>query len=315
MLRIGILGCARIVRRAVAAGIRNSGVATFAAIASRNRDTAQAWAAELGAARAYGSYEELVADASLDAVYLPLPNELHLEWTSRAAAAGKHVLCEKPLARTVAEAEEMVEVCRRNGVILMEAFMYRHHPRTLAARQLVAEGRIGDVRLVKMDFSFPIEPGDWRLDPARGGGALFDLGCYGINAARLFAGSEPIEVLSSIQSRAAAPVAAVDMTSGVLLRFAGGALGMADASFECPYRNCIEVVGSKATIELPEGVLPPERAQLILRGRSVEILEFAGDQYAEEIKAFAASIAAGRLVDPAENGLANMRVLAAAARR
>ena len=312
MLRIGILGCARIVRRAVAAGIRASGVATFAAIASRSRDTAQAWAAELGAARAYGSYEQLIEDSELDAVYIPLPNELHLEWTSRAAAAGKHVLCEKPLARTVAEAEEMVDACRRHGVILMEAFMYRHHPRTRAARQLVAEGRIGQVRLVKMDFSFPIEPGDWRLDPSRGGGALFDLGCYGINVARLFAGSEPIEILSSIRPAASAAAAQVDMTSAVLLRFAGGVLGLADASFECSYRNRIEVVGSKASLELPEGVLPPERAELIVRGDSVETLEFAGDQYAEEIKAFAASIAAGRLLEPAEDGLANMRVLAAA---
>jgi len=311
MLRIGLLGCARIVRRAVAAGIKNSGVAGLTAIASRNHDTARAWAKEFGAANAYGSYGELLDDPGVDAVYIPLPNELHPEWTSRAAAAGKHVLCEKPLARTLAEAEEMVAVCRRHGVILMEAFMYRHHPRVIAARQLVADGKLGELRLVKMDFSFQIEPGDWRLDPARGGGALFDLGCYGINAARYFIGSEPVEVLAAA-GRGTNLGRGVDMTSGVLLRFASGALGVADASFECPYRNRIEIVGSQGTIELPDGVLPPSKSQLILRSNNSQTLEFTGDQYAEEIKAFAASIAAGGLIDPAEDGLANMRVLDAA---
>jgi len=311
MLRIGLLGCARIVRRSVAAGIKNSKVAGLTAIASRNHDTAHAWAKELGASKAYGSYGELLDDPDVDAVYVPLPNELHLEWTSRAAAAGKHVLCEKPLARTVAEAEETVAVCRRHGVILMEAFMYRHHPRITAARQLVAEGKLGELRLVKMDFSFQIESGDWRLDTARGGGALFDLGCYGINAARLFIGSEPVEVHSAAK-RGDRSENGVDITSCVLLRFASGAMGMADASFECPYRNRIEIVGSQGTIELPDGVLPPARSQLILRLGTSKTLKFSGDQYAEEIKAFAASIAAGRLIEPAEDGLANMRVLEAA---
>jgi xylose dehydrogenase (NAD/NADP) len=311
-IRFGILGCARICRRGLIPGIHQSATAQLQAIASRNREMAAAWAAEFSIPRFYDSYESLVADPQIDAVYIPLPNELHREWVLRCAAAGKHVLCEKPLALDTIEAETMVAACRAAGVVLMEAFMWRHHPRVSHVRQMLAAGDLGELRLVKMDFSFDIDRSDWRLDPARGGGALFDLGCYAINAARLFTGSQPQQIFA----RAHRYHTGVDMTLAMALRFPNDCLALADCSFECPHRNRLEIVGTRASVELPDGVLPGAESQLLLRrGRSSEALSFpACDQYAEQVKAFCASIVAGRLPDPAEDGLENMRVLDAVRR-
>jgi xylose dehydrogenase (NAD/NADP) len=311
-IRFGILGCARICRRGLIPGIQHSGVATLAAIASRNHDTAAAWAAEFNIPRHYASYEEIVADPDIDAVYIPLPNELHREWVTRCAAAGKRVLCEKPLALDAAEAATMVAACREAGVILMEAFMWRHHPRVTHVRRMLAGGELGELRLVKMDFSFDIDRTDWRLDPARGGGALFDLGCYAINAARLFSGEEPAEIFA----RAQRYKTGVDMTLGMELRFPGDCIALADCSFECPNRNRLEIVGTSGAVEMPDGVLPAVEAKLLLRrDRNTEAIAFpACDQYAEQVKAFCAGIAAGKLPDPAEDGLKNMHVVEAVKR-
>jgi len=253
-----------------------------------------------------------VADPDIDAVYIPLPNELHRPWTLAAAAAGKHVLCEKPLGLDTADAEAIVAGCQRHGVVLMEAFMWRHHPRVAHARRMLAEGQLGELRLVKMDFSFDIDRGDWRLDPLRGGGALFDIGCYGVNAARLFTNAEPREVFA----RAHRHRSGVDMTMGISLQFPGDELALLDCSFECPPRNRIELVGTLGSLEFPEGVLPPPESQLIVRRASgTEIVEFpAADQYALQLDAFCAAVASGHLSDPAEDGLANLRVLDAVRR-
>lgn len=187
-MRWGILGCARISRRGLIPGIAASRTGVVHGLASRDPATASAWAGEFGIPRSYGGYEPLLADAEIDAVYIPLPNELHRPWVLAAADAGKHVLSEKPLALDAAEARAMASHCRERGVLLMEAFMWRHQPRSLDLRARVAAGEIGELRLVRSSFSFPIEAGDWRLDPARGGGALWDVGCYGVSTARFFAG-------------------------------------------------------------------------------------------------------------------------------
>ena len=193
-LRWGILGCARISRRGLIPGIQASKTGRLAALASRNPDAARAWCDEFKIPKSHGSYQALLDDPEIDAVYLPLPNELHKPWVIAAADAGKHVLCEKPLAINAVEAQEMVEYCRSRGVLLMEAFMWRHQPRSSELKARVAAGLIGDLRLVRSSFSFPIDPGDWRLDPARGGGALWDVGCYGVNTARFFTDAEPASV-------------------------------------------------------------------------------------------------------------------------
>ncbi|HEX3658704.1 MAG TPA: Gfo/Idh/MocA family oxidoreductase [Pirellulales bacterium] len=311
-VRFGILGCARIARRGVIRGIQTAPAAQLQAIASRQPATARAWADEFHIPTAYGSYEALLADRDVDAIYIPLPNELHRHWTLRAAEAGKHVLCEKPLALDTDDAQAMVDGCRRYGVLLMEAFMWRHHPRIGQVRQMLAAGELGELRLVKMDFSFQIDPADWRLDPARGGGALYDLGCYGINAARLFAGGEP----ESIHARAHLHSSGVDMTLAMQLDFAGDITALLDCSFECPYRNRLELVGTRAAVELPGGVQPSAAPQIIVR-KGAELEERSvpeGDQYREQVEIFCRSIATGRLIEPAEDGLANMRVLDAVRR-
>jgi predicted dehydrogenase len=178
-LRWGILGCARITRRGLVPGIRGSGTGELHALASRDPATARAWAAEFGVPRVHASYRALLEDPEIDAVYIPLPNELHRPWVMAAADAGKHVLCEKPLALDAREAGSMVQHCGSRGIVLMEAFMWRHQPRTRELRRLVRDGAIGDLRLIRSSFSFPIAAGDWRLDPARGGGALWDVGATG----------------------------------------------------------------------------------------------------------------------------------------
>ncbi|MDX1963457.1 MAG: Gfo/Idh/MocA family oxidoreductase [Pirellulales bacterium] len=308
-LQFGILGCARICRRGMLRGVQSSGMSQLLALASRRPGQAAAWGAEFGVPQTYENYDAVIDNPAIDAVYIPLANEEHLPWVLRAAAAGKHILCEKPLALDVSQAETMNSACRRAGVILMEAFMWRHHPRVNQARQLLASGRLGDLRLIKMDFSFTIDPADWRLDPARGGGALFDLGCYGINAARLFTGAEPTEIIA----RGALGPTGVDLTDGFLLRFASGAMALLDCSFAAPYRNRLEIVGSRGSLELPGGVLPAENAPLLLHtDAGTESITVEHDcQYTAQVRAFCQGVRQGRLPDPAEDGLANMRVLCA----
>jgi predicted dehydrogenase len=238
-----------------------------------------------------------------------LTNELHRPWVDAAADAGKHVLCEKPLALNAAEARAMVAHCRSRGVVLMEAFMWRHQPRTAALRRLVAEGTIGELRLIRSSFSFTIDPNDWRLDPARGGGALWDIGCYGVSTARLFAGAEP-EV---VEATARFGPTGVDLSLAAVLRFPGGILGMLDCSFEQPFRCTYELVGTQGVLKVPDAYLPPARPIARLRrSDTAQDLVFDGqNQFAEMVDAFALAVAdpAHHLPEPAEDGLAQMVVL------
>ena len=289
------------------------------ALASRNPATARAWCDEFKIAKSHESYQELIDDPEIDAVYVPLPNELHKPWVAAAADAGKHVLCEKPLALNAVEAQEMVKHCRSRGVLLMEAFMWRHQPRTLELRTQVAAGLVGELSLIRSSFSFPIEIGDWRLDPARGGGALWDVGCYGINTARLFVRAEP----DSVRARARFGPTGVDQTLTASLSFPNGVQASIDCSFEQPFRCVYELVGTRGVIDVPDAYLPPTKQKPIARLRTlgtasdseagtdpIKDLEFEmADQYQEMIDAFAASVAAGRLIEPAEDGLAQMKAL------
>jgi xylose dehydrogenase (NAD/NADP) len=318
-LRWGILGCARISRRGLIPGILASQSGTLVALASRRREVAEAWAREFRIPKAVAGYEELLSDPAIEAVYIPLPNELHAPWTRAAADAGKHVLCEKPLALNASEARAMVTHCQSRGVLLMEAFMWRHQNRSGELKRLVNAGRIGTLKLIRCSFSFPIEPGDWRLDPARGGGALWDVGCYGLNAARFFTGLEPV----AFQAVAKRSPSGVDLSLAAALRFPGGVLALFDCSFEQPFRCTIELVGSSGVIDVPDAFLPPQAgpasARLrILESRSdadassdqIETIQCANvNQYANMVDAFASCVASGRLNEPAEDGLAQMLAL------
>jgi D-xylose 1-dehydrogenase (NADP+, D-xylono-1,5-lactone-forming) len=318
-IRWGILGCARICRRALIPAIMRSKAGTMHALASRRQETAREWAREFGIPRSYGSYAGLLADPEINAVYIPLPNELHKPWVIAAADAGKHILCEKPLALDAAEARAMVDHCRSRGVLLMEAFMWRHQPRAIELKRLVRSGLIGELRLIRSSFSFPIEAGDWRLDPARGGGALWDVGCYGVSTARHFADAEP----ESVQAMANFSPLGVDLTLASTLRFPGDVLGVIDCSFEQPFRCAYELVGTKGVIEVPDAYLPPPASAPLARLRTIgsgsdasaaadviKDLSFdAADQYSAMVDSFADSVAQGCLVEPAEDGLAQMIAL------
>jgi predicted dehydrogenase len=221
------------------------------------------------------------------------------------------VLCEKPLARNASEARAMVDHCRARDVVLMEAFMWRHQPRVRALRQLVAEGTIGALRLIRSSFSFSIDMSDWRLDPARGGGALWDIGCYGVSTARLYAGAEP----EAVEAVARFGPTGVDLSLAATLRFPGGVIGMLDCSFEQPSRCIYELVGTGGVIEVPDAYLPPARPTAHLRSigaARAQELDFDGqNQFAAMVDAFATAAAdpARRLPEPAEDGLAQMEVL------
>jgi predicted dehydrogenase len=234
---------------------------------------------------------------------------MHKPWVFAAADAGKHILCEKPLALNAKEARAMAAQCEARGVTLMEAFMWRHQPRTATLLSLVEEGAIGDLRLVRSSFSFPIDPEDWRLDPERGGGALWDVGCYGVSTARLFAGAEP----EAVRSLARFGPTGVDLSLTAELAFPGGVLGLIDCSFEQPFRCRYEVVGTRGVIEVPDAYLPPADrpvALLTAEGSTRELVFDATDQYAAMVDAFAVAVqAGGRLPRPAENGVDQMSVL------
>ncbi len=307
-IRFGILGCARIARRGLIPGIRGSHHATLDTIAGRNLANVQAWASEFQIPATCSSYEELIASPTIDAVYIPLPNELHRPWVEAAAAAGKHILCEKPLALDSQEANHMVEYCRARGVVLMEAFMWRHQARSMAVRRLVRSGAIGELRLIRSSFSFTIDLNDWRLDPARGGGSLWDVGCYGLNTARFFAGAEPIR----IEAVGRFGPTGVDLGLTAALAFPDGVLATFDCAFDQPFRCAYELVGASGTIEVPDAYLPPAKPFAIIRreSQSEQISFDSRDQYAAMVDSFCDAIENhGRLVDPAEDGQAQMVAL------
>ncbi len=310
-VRFGILGCGRIVERGLAPGLAAANNATLYALASQRAGVAREWADKYGAEKAYDSYEELLSDPQVQAVYVPCSGDLHHRWTIAAANAGKHVLCEKPLARTVAEAEEMIAACQQDRVLLQEAFMWRHHPRALRARELLHEGAIGNLRQIVVSFSFDIDRSDWRMQPERGGGAMWDIGCYGVNCARFFTQAEPAHQFA----RAHWSETGVDLSMQIALAFPGEVLANIDCSFEAPFRCQAELVGTKGRMILPDAFLPNEDSVVLVQrstGRDavidVERVEPA-NQYACQVTDFCDSIALGRLQAPGENGLANMRVL------
>jgi D-xylose 1-dehydrogenase (NADP+, D-xylono-1,5-lactone-forming) len=246
-VRWGILSTARI-NRLVLAGARRSERVDVVAVASRDRERARSFADEYGIERAHGSYDALLADPDVEAVYISLPNSLHIEWSVRALEAGKHVLCEKPLTRWPEEAEEAFDAAERADRFLMEAFMYRHHPQTRRLAELVDGGVIGELRLIRSAFSFPLtELADVRMSPELDGGSLMDVGCYCVSGSRLLAG-EPEEV----QGEQVLAGGGVDVRFAGTLRFARGILAHFDCGFDLPARSALEVVGSDGALLLAD---------------------------------------------------------------
>ena len=241
-VRWGVLSTADI-NRHVIPPLYESPVSDVVAVASRTQERADAYAEEWGIAHAYGSYEALLDDPEVEAVYVSLPNGMHVEWSIRCLEAGKHVLVEKPFSRSAAEVARAYDAAGRADRLLMEAFMYRHHPQTAALARLVRDGAVGDVRLVRATFSFTIRDGDVRLDPGLEGGALMDIGCYCVSGSRLVAG-EPVLAAA----RRVVGSTGVDLRLAGTLVFPGEVLGQIDCAFDLPLRQRLEVVGSDGSL-------------------------------------------------------------------
>lgn len=318
VLRWGVISTADIGLKKVIPGLQAAARSTVVAIASRQPDVAQAAADRLGIARAHGTYEALLADPEVDAVYIPLPNHMHAEWTIAAARAGKHVLCEKPLAMTAADAERMAAACADAGVVLMEAFMYRQHPSWVAAREIAASGRIGRLMAVQSWFGYyNDDPLNIRNILAIGGGALYDVGCYNVNLSRMLFGGEPVRVQASIVRD---PVGGTDILTSAILDFEGGGV----ATFTCSTRTetdqRVHMYGTtgRISIDIPFNIPPdrPTRVTVTAGGQppvapGQEILTFeTKDPYAAEAEAFAAAVLDGSPVPvPPSDAIANMRVI------
>ncbi|MCD9024099.1 Gfo/Idh/MocA family protein [Cohnella silvisoli] len=255
-LRWGILGCAAIADRAVIPAIHASETGELLAIASRSEDKARSKAEQFGIPKFYGSYEALLADPEIDAIYIPLPNHLHKEWTIAAAQAGKHVLCEKPLAMNAREAQEMVDGCKEAGVHLAEAFMYRHHPRIARVKEIVASGEIGELRGIRGVFTYngTANKEDIRQVKEWGGGALYDVGVYPLSAARLIMGVEPEAV--TVQALFSPEHDDVDMMASGLVEFPGNVALTFDCGMWASFRNELEIVGTDGTIVLKPSFVP-----------------------------------------------------------
>lgn len=323
-LRWGILSTAAIGRSAVVPAIAASRNGVLAAVASRNPDAAASFAADLGIERALPSYEALIADPNIDAIYNPLPNALHAEWSLRAAEAGKAVLCEKPLTVDAASARALIDACAAAGAPLMEAFMYRFHPQHERVRQLIAAGAIGEVVEVRAHLSADIvgrdDPENVRFKAALGGGTLLDMGCYGISVCRMIFGERPGAVRGWWHRDERF---GVDVTAGAILEFSAGRVGLVTASFAAEGLGFYTVIGRKGVIEVPRAIIPgqgdrvPETLIVVsdTRGRrTVEELP-AVDQYRLMVEAFADAVLDGRPVPLANaDTIDNMMVLDAVAR-
>ena len=250
-LRIGILGTAKIARSFVT-GVQPSERVSVTAVASRDAGRAQAFGAELGVARHFGSYEALLADRDIDAIYNPLPNGLHAEWSIAALSAGKHVLCEKPLAASAAEARAMFDAGRRHRMHVVEAYPYLAQPQTLKMRELLKDGAIGDARLIQASFGFTLtDPNNIRLNPALAGGALMDVGVYPVSLIRIVAGQRPVRVQAAAQwtQEEGRAGAGVDNALAATLEFANGLLAQVSCSFASALHRQALIVGSAGVIQ------------------------------------------------------------------
>jgi predicted dehydrogenase len=315
-VRFGIISTAKIGIQKVIAGMQKSRHCRIEAIASRDLGRARAAAQALNIPKAYGSYAELLEDPEIEAVYNPLPNHLHVPISIEAAAAGKHVLCEKPIALTAAEAEKLIEARDHAGVLVQEAFMVRYHPQWRRTRELVRAGRIGELRVVQGSFSYMnVDPSNVRNQAGIGGGALYDIGVYPIVAARFLFEAEPTRVAAQIERD---PSFKTDRLTSALLAFEAGQALFVCSTQLVPYQR-MQIFGTKGRIEIEIPFnAPPDRPCRIfvddgsqLADASAETMSFdVTDQYGLQGDAFAQAIRAGTPLEfPLETAVANMRVV------
>lgn len=313
-IRWGILSTAHIGLTQVIPAIQRSEFAEVVAIASESGKETKA-AEEHGIPKTYNSYQRLLDDPEIDAVYIPLPNHLHKKWAIAAAKAGKHVLCEKPAAITFSDAIEMVEACRENNVQFMEGFMYQFHPQHSFVKELIASGEIGTVKLVRSSFSFFLNDreNNIRMKKEMGGGSLFDVGCYCIHAIRNIVGSEPVsvDVKAHLDSESG-----VDLSAFGYLDFSNGVQATFDCSFDMTFRQGYEVIGTTGKITVPRAFRPDvngsEGLIIIENEKGLRMEKILGDIYLSQVDHFCQSIKDNK--EPFYSGdmtIQNMRVLSA----
>jgi predicted dehydrogenase len=317
-VRWGILGVARIATVKVIPAMQRGAYSNIVAIASRDLEKARRAAADLGIPKAYGSYEELLADPQIEAIYNPLPNHLHVPWSIRAAEAGKHVLCEKPVSMTVAECRTLIEARDRTGVKIGEAFMVRTHPQWIRARELVRSGEIGDLRAVMTAFSYNNrDPKNIRNIEEWGGGGLMDIGCYPIHLSRFLFENEPTRALGLIERD---PEMRIDRLTSAVLDFPSGQAVFTCSTQMVPYQR-VQILGTRGRIEVEIPVnAPPNRPCRILvdngsdafgSGMRTEQFEVC-DQYTIQGDLFSKAVREGAEPPvPLEDSMRNMAVIEA----
>ncbi len=321
-VRWGVISTAKIGREKVLPAMQRSERCTIAAIASRDLAAAKRVAGELGIPTAYGSYEELLADPSIEAIYNPLPNHLHVPWTVRALEAGKHVLCEKPIALTAEEAKQLIAVRERTGKLVAEAFMVRQNSQWIAARKIARTGSLGEVRAIQTLFTYHLlDPANVRNQADIGGGGLMDIGCYAIVTARYIFGAEPTRVAALIDRD---PVMGIDRLSSALIEFPNARHLTFTCSTQLSPHQRVTIVGTRARLEvLVPFNAPNERPCRIviddgsdLHGGSAKVQELAVvDQYALQGDEFSRAVRGEQALEfPIEDAVLNMRVIDAAFR-
>jgi predicted dehydrogenase len=312
-VRWGVLGTANIAVRKVIPAMQAGELCDVLGIASRDPESATRVADELGIPKSYGSYEEMLSDPEIEAVYIPLPNHLHVEWSIKAAEAGKHVLCEKPLGLTASEVRDLIAARDRTGMKIQEAFMVRTHPTWVAVREMVRQGRIGEIRAISGFFSyFNADLSNIRNKLELGGGGIMDIGCYCVNLSRFIFEDEPLRVIGMIERDGQT---GTDVLSSAMMDFIGG-----QATFTCSTRLApfqrMQICGTKGRIEvqIPFNIPPATPTQVFvddgsdLYGRSIETIEFAAaDQYTIQGDLFSGAIREDSdQAIPLEDSLRNM---------
>ena len=268
-VRWGILSTANIAKTAFIPALRQTQRGELVAVASRSQEKAEAFAQEYNIPHVFGDYASLLASPEIDAIYNPLPNTMHAEWTALAAQQGKHIFCEKPLGVTVAEAQQMVDDCQEAGVLLVEAFVFLYHPQTLKLRQLLDDGVIGELVQMQAHFTFalPRRAENIRWNQAMGGGAMNDVGCYAITFARFAFGEEPVAIQSAAHVD---PEFGVDSRVGMLLTFPGNRFATLQIGFDAAGGPGVALFGTKGTIEIPQPFHPQGESHFVIRTRDGE---------------------------------------------
>lgn len=293
VVRWGLLGTAHINRRLIPA-MRTARRSVLAAVASRDPARAQSYAREWEIPVPHPNYEALLRDRDIDAVYIPLPNTLHVEWTLRAVDAGKHVLCEKPLALTADDVDRVEAVARDRQRVVTEAFMYRHEPLLGGVLALMADRAIGPLRTISSSFTFPLRRSpNIRLDHALGGGSLWDVGCYAVSVARLVAGQEPLAALGFATTTAEG----IDASFSGLLQFPAGVIAVIHSSFDAAYRTALEVTGEDGIVRVSNPFKPNQKEWIdVQRGDRVDRLTVEGSPmlFVRQIEDFVGAVLDGR---------------------